>query len=342
MRCSRLACLQALVIGGIAVSTAGSAAAELDAMGRGRELTALFYGRDMEQLLPQLGPQMAAIMKLETLHAFREQVEAQLGLEMQVQDERVTMQDSFQVYQRLSLFEKVPMPIETTWTLSPSGKVAGFYVRPPQQEYPSKYLEYRTQAALRLPFEGEWRVFWGGRTLLQNHHAAVRAQRFALDLARMQDGKTFTGEGKKNEDYYAFGQTILSPGAGKVVAAVDGIADNEPGATNTKQIAGNHVIVDHGHNEFSLLAHFKQGSVSVKAGDKVEAGQKLGLCGNSGNSDQPHLHYHLANAADLVQADGLPAQFQNYIADGNPVERGEPVQGQLVGMPASTTGRAAR
>jgi len=331
----------AVAVVGVVLFTAGSAAAEFDAMARGRELTALFYGREMEKLLPQLGPQMAAVMKLETLYTFRNQVEDQLGPELQVQDERVTTQDSFQVYKRLSLFEKAPMPIETMWTLSPSGKVAGFYVRPPQQEFPSKYLEYQTKAALRLPFEGEWRVFWGGRMLAQNQHAAVRAQRFALDLARMQDGKTYSGDGKMNEDYFAYGQTIVSPSAGKVVVAVDGIADNVPGATNTKQIAGNHVIVDHGNNEFSLLAHFKQGSLVVKVGDRVKAGQKLALCGNSGNTDQPHLHYHLANAADVVQADGLPAQFQHYVADGKPVERGEPVQGQLL-MPASTAGRAAR
>ncbi len=342
MRSCWLARLHAVAVLGVVLLTAGAAAAEFDAMARGRELTALFYGREMEKLLPQLGPQMAAVMKLETLHTFREQVEAQLGPELQVQDESVTPQDSFQVYKRLSLFEKAPMPIETMWTLSPSGKVAGFYVRPPQQEYPSKNLEYKTKTTLRLPFDGEWRVFWGGRMLAQNHHAAIRAQRFALDLACMQDGKTFTGEGKKNEDYFTFGQPIVSPGAGKIVVAVDGVEDNQPGATNTKQVAGNHVVVDHGNNEFSLLAHFKQGSVAVKVGDSVKAGQKLGLCGNSGNTDQPHLHYHLANAADLVQADGLPAQFQHYVADGKQVERGEPMQGQVLSMPASAAGRAAR
>lgn len=323
----------------VAVALAPNApAATVDAMARGRELTQLFFSRELGQLLPQLGPQMAAIMKLETLNSFRDQVEDQLGAETQVQDERVVTQDSFQVYRRLSKFEKAPMPIETVWTLSPSGKVAGFYIRPPQTEYPSPFLEYRTKTALRLPFEGEWRVFWGGRTLAQNQHAAVRAQRFAYDLARWQDGKTFSGDGKKCEDYFAFGQSIVSPGAGKVVAAVDGIADNVPGTTDKEHLAGNHVVVDHGKNEFSFLAHLEQGSVLVKVGDEVKAGQKLGRCGNSGNTDQPHLHYHLANAADLVNADGLPAQFLSYVADGKPVERGEPVQGQVIGMPAASKG----
>ena len=316
-------------------------AATVDAMARGRELTKLFYGREFEQLMPHFGPQMASVMKLETLNTFRDQVEAQLGPETEVQDEHVVVQDSFQVYSRLSMFEKQARPIETSWTLSPSGKVAGFHVRPPQGEYPSPFLDYKVKTALRLPFEGEWRVFWGGRTITQNQHASVRAQRFAYDLARSQDGKTLSGDGKKNEDYFAFGQPILSPGAGKVAVAVDGLADNVPGTMDKKHLAGNHVVVDHGNGEFSFLAHLKQGSVAVKAGDKVKAGQKLGLCGNSGNTDQPHLHYHLANAADLVNADGLPAQFLNYVADGKPIERGEPVQGQLIGMPAAAV-KAAR
>jgi murein DD-endopeptidase MepM/ murein hydrolase activator NlpD len=321
-----------------AVSACERAVADEAAMARGRQLTKMFFDRDFEALLQQFGPQMAAVMKLQTLNTFRDQVEAQVGAETHLQDESVTPQDSFQVYRRLSMFEKAPMAIETTWTLSPSGKVAGFSIRPPQKEYPSAYLDYRTKTALRLPFEGEWRVFWGGRTLSQNHHAAIRAQRFAYDLARWQDGTTHRGDGKRNEDFYAFGQTIVAPGDGVIAVAVDGIPDNVVGKNNTQQIAGNHVVIDHGNNEFSFLAHFQQGSIMVKKGDAVQAGQKLGLCGNSGNSDQPHLHYHLANAADLVDADGLPVQFQNYVADGKPVERGEPVQGQLLGVSPAATG----
>ena len=90
---------------------------------------------------------------------------------------------------------------------------------------------------------------------------------------------------------------------------------------------GNHVVIDHG-GEFSFLAHLRQGSVSVKAGDRVSAGQPLGRCGNSGNTTMPHLHYHLQTTAVFAQGAGLPAQFNDYRADGQRVARGEPQRGE--------------
>jgi murein DD-endopeptidase MepM/ murein hydrolase activator NlpD len=99
---------------------------------------------------------------------------------------------------------------------------------------------------------------------------------------------------------------------------------------NPDQPLGNYVVIDHQNGEYSFLAHLKQGSVAVQVGVRVEPGDLLGLCGNSGNSSEPHLHYHLQNAPGFPGGQGLPAQFQSYTADGVMVERGEPVRGQVV------------
>lgn len=56
----------------------------------------------------------------------------------------------------------------------------------------------------------------------------------------------------------------------------------------------------------------------------------LGLAGNSVNSDGPHLHYNLQDRAEPNRGKGLPAQFRDFVADGRPVTRGEPVQGQRI------------
>jgi murein DD-endopeptidase MepM/ murein hydrolase activator NlpD len=64
---------------------------------------------------------------------------------------------------------------------------------------------------------------------------------------------------------------------------------------NKKQPKGNYVIIDHGNGEYSFLAHLKKGSMVVAVGDSLKSGQFIGLCGNSGNSSEPHLHYHLQN-----------------------------------------------
>lgn len=78
------------------------------------------------------------------------------------------------------------------------------------------------------------------------------------------------------------------------------------------------------------MAHLQRGSVAVQVGDWVEPGDLLGLCGNSGNSSEPHLHNHLQNTPDFPGGEGLPALFRSYLVDGVLVERGEPLRGQFV------------
>ena len=50
---------------------------------------------------------------------------------------------------------------------------------------------------------------------------------------------------------------------------------------------GNAIFIQHRKNEISVLAHLKLNSIRVKVGDKVDVGDLLGLCGNSGNSHSP-------------------------------------------------------
>lgn len=303
----------------------------------GRQYTAWFYKGETDRLWDLFSPEMKkGIGSAEALKAFRGQVEAQAGTETAVVDEKVTSNGGLQFYVRTARFSKAPMQILVQWALDSSGHVAGFAIRPAAAEKPteapSTHLDYQTKTPLRLPFDGEWTVFWGGRTVDQNYHAASRDQRFAYDIVILRDGKTHSGDGSANDQYFAFGQPILAPAAGTVVVVVDGVDDNKPGVMNPQQAAGNHVVIDHGNGEFSFLAHFRKGSLKVKKGDVVKAGQPLGLCGNSGNSSEPHLHYHLQTTPELFAGDGLPAQFLHYLADGKEVKRGEPVKGQKIRM----------
>ena len=115
-----------------------------------------------------------------------------------------------------------------------------------------------------------------------------------------------------------------------MTVAVDGLPDQAIGASDREQPAGNHVVLDLGDGEFAFLAHLRQHSVTVKQRDKVAPGQVLGRCGNSGNSSEPHLHVHLQTTPDLATGEGPPAFFENYIADGTLVDRGKPLQGQVI------------
>lgn len=193
------------------------------------------------------------------------------------------------------------------------------------------FLNYQTKTDLELPFENEWFINAGGRSIFENHHFIPhRHQRYAMDIIQLVDGNNFTGDGTKNEDYYCFGKRLNAPGNGKIVALENTIADNTPGKFNTDQELGNYIIIDHLNGEFSFMVHFKQYSITASIGDNVIKGQEVGKVGNSGNSSGPHLHYHLQTTADVDNGIGLPTQFNNYYADDTFLERGEPLQGQVV------------
>jgi len=199
-----------------------------------------------------------------------------------------------------------------------------------QRPVDTRFAEYRTKTKLFLPFDGEWYVFWGGRTVGQNRHAKVQCQRFAYDFLVLRQGKSSGGSGEANTDYYCFGLPVYAPGDGTVVQAEDDVPDNLPGILNARQLLGNHVILDHGNGEFSFLVHLKGGSVRVRTGDRVHAGDMIGECGNSGHSSEAHLHYHLQTAPVLAAGEGLPAQFVDYIANAKKVGCGEPVAGETI------------
>jgi murein DD-endopeptidase MepM/ murein hydrolase activator NlpD len=161
------------------------------------------------------------------------------------------------------------------------------------------------------------------RALIPVEGSAHIAQRFAIDWVQLrEDGKTWTGDQLKNENYRCYGAEALAVANATVVAIKDGIPQNVPGATSRavpitlETVGGNHVILDLGQGRFAFYAHLQPGSLRVKAGDKVRRGQVLGLVGNSGNSTEPHLHFHISNANSPLASDGLPYVFEAFEQQG--------------------------
>jgi len=307
-------------------------AVDAAAVPRGQLFTQQFYEGEDSLLWAAFESDLKAAMgdDMASLAGFRSQVESQLGVETEVLSEVVLPQGSDTLYLRKARFEKVEITLDVVFSWNAEGKITAFSIRPEQADAPSKYLDYVTKTTLRLPFDEAWTVFWGGRELKQNYHTAYHDQRFAYDLLIMKDGVTHEGDGLSLDDYYCFDLEVLAPGAGVVVAAQKDVVDNVPGEMNPAQALGNHVIIEHGNGEYSFLAHFRQGTLAVSVGDKVEIGTYLGRCGNSGNTSEPHIHYHLQDTPRFSQGQGMPAPFVNYIADGKVVERGEPVRLQVI------------
>ncbi|MBI3921273.1 MAG: peptidoglycan DD-metalloendopeptidase family protein [Armatimonadetes bacterium] len=199
--------------------------------------------------------------------------------------------------------------LDMVLTLDDQGLIAGLLVVPSTPDLP---VPERNTTLLSLPFRGEWFVFWGGATQEQNYHVNTRNQRRAVDFVMCDpQGKSHRGEGKNNEDYYCYGKEILAPAAGTVVTAIDGVPDNPPGSLNPYSGVGNCLILRHAGVEFSVLAHLQPRSLRVKVGDQVKAGQVLGKCGNSGNSSEPHLHFHTQNTAVLQDGTGFAPYFRS-------------------------------
>ena len=191
--------------------------------------------------------------------------------------------------------------------LDENNKITGLLFEPPQNTLPAQ----RNKTDLHLPFKNEWLAFWGGDTKEQNYHVTNRAQQCAFDFVIVNaEGRSFRTDGKENKDYYAYGQEIIAPAGGTVTDVIDGVRDNIPGKMNTYNVTGNSVIIQTENNEYLVFAHFKQGSIKVKVGDKVRTGQLLGLCGNSGHSSEPHLHFHIQDTYDINEAKGIKCYFK--------------------------------
>jgi len=163
---------------------------------------------------------------------------------------------------------------------------------------------------------------WGHRrAFIPVNGRAQIAQRFAIDWARLNaDGKTFTGDAKDNKNYRAYGSDALAVADGVVTEIKDGIPENVPGINSRavpitlETIGGNHVVLDIGHGRYAFYAHLQPGSLKVKLGDHVKRGQVLGLVGNSGNSTEPHLHFHLSNGNSPLGSEGIPYALESFEA----------------------------
>ena len=167
---------------------------------------------------------------------------------------------------------------------------------------------------LQLPVEGRWFVVQGGDTINVNHHMAVRPQWYGVDLAKVagKTGRELSASSPvKSDDFFSWGEPVKAPVDGEVVAAVNDRPDNKLGVKDAESPAGNYVSIKAGPRRFVFLAHFQRGSIAVKPGNHVIRGQFIGRCGNSGNTDFPHVHLHVQDSEVFNSGTGQNPVFSN-------------------------------
>ena len=199
-------------------------------------------------------------------------------------------------------------------------------------------LRYEQKTKLLFPMRGKFMVVLGHD--FNEAHSLGRSQHFAYDIFGMGPHWEITRNGGATmADFCTWGREVIAPADGVVVYARNDVPDQpRPGTVDTSihehlpnpgyAGPGNHVLLNHGNNEYSSLGHLQQGSVRVKTGDRVKSGDVVGLAGNS-NSPIPHLHYQLTNGEHLFRADGLPSRFENVYMDllGTPIRIATPKRG---------------
>ena len=175
---------------------------------------------------------------------------------------------------------------------------------------------------LKFPLrQGNYLVVNGGSNRLVNAHLEMNAARFhayrgsanGVDIVRV-NSLGFRARGLLPTDptrYTIFGDSIFSPCNGQVVTAVDGVHEMTPPRMDRAHMAGNHVLIKC-RDVWILLGHMQRGSVTVRGEQQVAAGDLLGRVGNTGNTNEPHLHIHAqtpGTASEPLSGHPVPIVF---------------------------------
>ncbi|WP_151717834.1 M23 family metallopeptidase [Gemmobacter serpentinus] len=129
-----------------------------------------------------------------------------------------------------------------------------------------------------------------------DHDPGPGAQDFACG-SLTYDGHDGTDFALPSLNAMQAGVAVLAAAPGTVRGLRDGMADIRQGDAGAPTVAGrecgNGVVLSHEDDWETQYCHLKQGSIRVKAGDRVAAGTPLGEIGLSGMTEFPHLHLSL-------------------------------------------------
>ncbi|GAA2650984.1 M23 family metallopeptidase [Streptomyces vastus] len=205
------------------------------------------------------------------------------------------------------------------------------------------------------PVTGRWSAQNSPADRTPSHGTHAYGQTYAIDIVAEPEPGTRPGFrwlwplARRNSAFPAFGAPLLAVADGTVVRATDRQRDHLSRTSlpallylmileasvrdlsGVKRVVGNHVVLDLGDGTYALYAHLQRGSLTVREGDRVRAGQPLARCGNSGNSTEPHLHFQLMDGPDPDTARGIPFRWHGI---------GVPRNGEIFEAPAAADSHA--
>jgi hypothetical protein len=165
-------------------------------------------------------------------------------------------------------------------------------------------LVYRPAApdavTIGSPLAEEWSVSQGGHAELVNYHHVGSTQQNALDIEQVVDGSSHRPGSTGLASYYVYDKPVLAPADGVITFVLDGRPGLPIGEADHYFQSGNQIVMDIGGGRFLMMAHLREGSISVRVGERVSEGQQIARVGNSGNTTEPHIHIHVQNMATGV------------------------------------------
>jgi len=141
--------------------------------------------------------------------------------------------------------------------------------------------------------------------------------RFAIDFIQLDDsGHYARGDENIIQNWYGYGNEVLAVADGIIAMVRDDFPESPTIDSHPTYLAdkatGNYISIDLGNGRFAFYEHLKPGSVRVKTGQQVKRGQVIAAVGFTGQSNGPHLHFHVADANSPLAAEGVPFVFDEF------------------------------
>jgi hypothetical protein len=214
-----------------------------------------------------------------------------------------------------------------------------------------------TPLVLDVPGPGLWQARNSPARRVPSHGTTRFGTSYAIDLVPVDERNRSAKPSWRTllatepvADFVGFGRPVLAPVEGMVVATLDDEVDHDavrsPVAylffvlgqasrirAGIAAVAGNHVVIEVAPGgPYVLVAHLQHGSLCVSAGERLELGDPVGACGNTGNSTQPHVHLQAVDSLSWETANAVPIVFRSYRAVASRAERANalPAEGETI------------
>jgi hypothetical protein len=219
--------------------------------------------------------------------------------------------------------DKIPLSLEhiiTLTTKNPYGPILSRTV----EDVCRTQVDIQPAPVIGPPLKGDrWiAIAVGGdgyhrTTIMPLNGSWLGPERWAVDWIKVDDNnRLVTGDITKNESYPQYGQEVIAVADGIVISARDGMPDLLPGKMpenmTIQNAGGNQVVQNIGDGYSAFYAHLIPGSLRVREGEYLRKGQIIGLLGNSGNTDAPHLHFQVNKGTQPLGSDSSPYVIDSF------------------------------